>query len=742
MRNCNEFRITVIAAAIAALPMTSQAQQNIDAPEKITVTATKREAVLTDVSLGISSLSEKTLEARGITSLEDLGANAPGMNIIKAGPGENLLVSRGISTTQSLSLQSGPAVGVYVDEMPLAGITSGVPDFGMWDVARVEMLRGPQGTLYGEGAMAGTIRIITAAPDSKKLSSKVQLTGSSVADGSAGQSLRGMLNVPISEGVAAVRATVSYNKDPSWIDAPDFGRKDVNTSKQTDARLALGLTPNSKLKIDASLWHQNSDAVHGNNQTSPGVFSPPALGVDSAGFSLLANHQLNTDSRNGNMANLTVKYDFGAYTLVSATSNAKQNIDTVQDAIDTAPYVFRVKPAATAHFLFDAGTGLTTRNRTLDMNSEELRLVSNGDQRFNWTVGGYFKKLDRHVNNNWLIIVPKLGINDNSLSTSDTSSDSKALFGEGDWKATDTVTLTAGLRNYSDDRKATFTVNRPSDLLSPLPAGVYATTSSEKQTTYNAIASWKPSDKLNVFARAASGFRAGGPNAWVQDPVEILVREFKAEKIQSLELGVKSNPTPWLVANAYVFNNDWKDKQIQLATVTWGFDYTANAATARAKGVEFEFQVYPAQGLSLNAAVTYTDATITSDLRTSTGKLIAASGSRLPYVAPWELKASADYRWSMNGGRNGVANLTYIHRNSNFSDITNAKWSDNGSLNQVNLRAGVESNKKSWGVFGFVKNLSNSQSVTTVQHPIGNNAGSYPNYLQPRTIGIELQAAY
>lgn len=747
MRQSKEFRFTVIAAAIAALPLASHAQQNtqtgsadVTQMEKITVTATKREAVLTDVSLGISSLSGKSLEARGITSLEELGANAPSMNIIKAGPGENLLVSRGISTTQSLSLQGSPAVGVYIDEMPLTGISTGVPDFGMWDVARVEMLRGPQGTLYGEGAMAGTIRIITVAPDSKNLSTKFQLTGFGVKDGGSGESFRGMLNVPLSEGVAALRGSVSYNKDPAWIDAPDFGKKDVNTNKQTDARLALRLTPNSKLKIDASLWHQDSDAMHSNSQTAPGVFSPPALDIKTPGFALLANHQLNTDSRKGDMANLTINYDFGIFSLVSATSHSKQNIDSVWDAIDTAPLLFGV-PAVAAHAVFDSATGSTIRKRTVDVTSEELRLVSNGDQRLNWTVGGYFKKLDRHLDNNWLIIIPVFGINESSLTASDTKSDAKAIFGEGDWKVTDTVTLTAGLRSYTDDRTASLTVIRPSALLGDATPGVYATNTSENQTTYNAIASWKPNDKLNLFARAASGFRAGGPNAWVQDPLEI-PKDFKAEQIKSLEVGLKSTPMPWLVANVYLFNNDWKDKQVKLTTPKWGFDFTANASTAEARGVEFEFQVYPAQGLSLNAALTYTDAKITHDLLGTKNQLIAASGSRLPYVAPWEFKASADYRWPMAEGRTGVANLTLLHRNSSYSDITNAAWSDNGSLTQLNLRAGIETNKKTWGIFGFVKNLNNSQSIATIQHPVGSDAARYPSYIQPRTIGIELQAAY
>ncbi len=743
MTQGKKFRLTMIAVAVAAATAASQAQESTGTLERVTVTATKREVVLTDVSLGISALSDKAMEARGISSLEDLGASAPGMNIIKTSPGENLLVSRGISTSQSLSIQSGPAVGVYIDEMPLVGLNSGVPDFGLWDVSRVEMLRGPQGTLYGEGAMAGTIRIISAAPDSKKLSAKAQLTGSSVDGGAAGQSVRGMLNVPLSEGVAALRATVSYNKNPAWIDAPELAKKDANTNTQNDARIAFRFTPNDKLKIDASLWRQSSDAVHGNNQTAPGVYSPTSLGK-VAGVSPIANGQLNTDNRASDSANLTVSYDFTAFSLVSATSRAKQNADFFADSKDTLPIalISLGVPAGTVPFVL-GGTELTnSRARTLDMTSQELRLVSNGEQRLNWTLGGYFKKLDRHVDNNWHILVPLvLGPADNSTVVSDTSSNSKAFFGEVDWKASSTVTLTGGLRAYADDRVATANVKNFSNVFG-VPVGIYTTAVTEQQTTYNLIASWKPSDTLNLFARAASGFRSGGPNLWVQDPANI-PKGFQAEKIQSMEVGLKSTPASWIVANVYLFKNEWSDKQVNLSTPSGLYDYISNASTAKAQGAEFEFQLYPAKGLSLNAALTYTDATITQDLLDSRGRVVAKRGNQLPYVSPWEFKGSADYRWPLAQGRTGVANLSYIYRGSNFSEISNAPSTDNGILNQINIRAGLESAKKTWGIFGYVRNLTNSQSVTTIQQAAGGGYGvRYSSYVQPRTMGVELQGAF
>ncbi len=275
-----------------------------------------------------------------------------------------------------------------------------------------------------------------------------------------------------------------------------------------------------------------------------------------------------------------------------------------------------------------------------------------------------------------------------------------------------------------------------------VPVGVYNTKVSESQTTYNFIASWKPNNQMNVFARAASGFRSGGPNLWVQDPVNI-PKDFKAEKIQSFELGVKSNPMPWLVANAYLYRNEWKDKQVNLSTPSGLYDYLGNAGAAQSQGAELELQVYPAKGLSLNAALTYTDAKLTKDLLDSAGGVVAKNGNVLPYVAPWELKASADYRWSASQGINGLANLSYVYRDANFSELSNSAATNNGSLTQLNLRAGAESTKKTWGVFGYVRNLTNSHSITTIQMAAGGGYGvRYPSYIQPRTIGIELQAAY
>ena len=714
------------AAALAQTTATTAAASDAGPAQQIVVTATKREAVLTDLSLGISALSQKSLESRGITTLEDLGVNTLGMNIVKASPGENLLVSRGISTNQSFSIQSGPAVGVYVDELPLAGISSGVPDFGLWDVARVEMLRGPQGTLYGEGAMAGTIRIISNAPDSNRFAARVQLNASQVSGGGTGSGVRAMVNVPLSAGVAALRAQVGVNNEPGWIDAPDLNRKDFNNGKQKEARLALRVTPSAALRIDATLWHQEASATGSGNQTSPGVYSPPALGVGAFPSAVL-----NTDRRDNTMGNVTIHYDFGGFSLVSATSAARQTLDSTFDTTDTAPFFFG--PGA------PGATGLNTRHRTLDMTSQELRLVSNGDGAVSWTAGGYFKKLDRHVDNVWDIKVPLFGLNDHSLVISDTTSNSKAVFGEVDWRLTNQLTLTGGLRQYSDDRSATANVTAFSPVFE-VPPGITGPVSiTESQTTYNAIVSWKPTSRLNYFVRAASGFRAGGPNFWAQDPANI-PRDFKAEKIKSFELGVKTNPVPWAIINAYVYKNEWRDKQVNLSTPSGKFDYTSNASRANSKGAELELMVYPSAALALSATASYTDAKLTSNVLSSTGAVVAKSGNRLPYVAPWEFKLSADYRTAIGAGLTGVVNLNYSHRDRNYSEVSNTASSNNGSFDVVNLRAGVESGRR-WSAALTVRNLANSHSITTIQQSVGGIV-RYPNFIQPRTIGLELQASY
>jgi len=694
--------------------------------EKVVVTATKREAVLTDVSMGVSALSEKALEARGVKALEDLGAVSLGMNIVKAAPGENLLVSRGISTAQSFSLQSGPAVGVYIDEMPLTGIATGVPDFGLWDVARVEMLRGPQGTLYGEGAMAGTIRVISNSPDATRLSGRVQLSGVSVSGGGTGSGARAMLNVPLSEGVAAVRATVGYNKDAGWIDAPELGLKDINTGEQREARVAVRAKPSSALTIDASIWYQDNSNVANANQTSPGIYAPTQLGVGAAPIP-----RLGSDSRHNAMANVTVNYDAGAFSVVSATSHSKQGMNTNYETSESGPFFFG-----------KAGTGsslVNAREREVTMTSQEFRLVSNDAGAVNWTAGAYLKKLDRRADNVWDIQVPLLALNDRSLVISQTGSKSKAVFGEVDWTFTKSLTLTGGLRRYTDDRQATANVTNFSPVFQ-VPVGVTGpVTVNESQTTYNAVLSWKPHSGLNVFARAASGFRAGGPNFWAQDPANI-PKDFKAEKIDSLEVGVKSNPVSWLVLNAYAFSNTWKDKQVVLTTPTGQFDYVSNASEAKSTGAELELQAYPIKGLMVSAAATYTDAKLSSDVLSSTNNIVAKSGNKLPYVSPWELKTSIDYRWPLGNGLLASVNAAYTYRGANYSEISNSAATDNGLFHFATLRAGVES-RDVWSAAVSVKNLGNSKSITTIQQS-ASGALRYPTYIQPRTVGLDIQVWY
>jgi iron complex outermembrane recepter protein len=444
------------------------------------------------------------------------------------------------------------------------------------------------------------------------------------------------------------------------------------------------------------------------------------------------------------MANLTVNYDFGSCSLVSASAYSKQNMDMTMDARDTLSVGligFGVPASAMSYFVADSSV-LNIRKPSLKMSSQELRLVSNGDQRFKWTLGGYYKNLDRHTSSNWLVMVPNAGLMDDSTVISDTTTESFALFGEGDWKLSDTITVTAGLRQYSDDRSATADVVNYSSVFG-VPVGVYGPISvTEKQTTYNAIISWKASETLNVFVRAASGFRSGGPNLWVQDPVNI-PKDFKAERLQSLEAGIMLKPSSWLSANAYVFDIDWKDKQVNMTTPSGLNDYLANASTARSQGMEFELQVHPTRGLSLSAALTYTEAKITQALYNSTHtSIMAKDGSHLPYSSPWEFKAAADYRWPLVREMGGVLNLNYCHRGDSYSDISNVASSNNGNLDLLNLRTGIEAKTGSWGAYVFVRNLTDSQSIASIQQATGGYGVRYPSYIQPRTIGIELQFGF
>jgi len=324
----------------AAIPATTWAQDQTDNEydeliiEEVIVTAQKREQAAQDIPISLFAVTGDTLEQAGINSLEGIRDIAAGLEIVSVNPGAVQIAMRGV-TNLSGGIESTAAVGYYLDETPVSAFATAMPEFAMWDANRVEVLRGPQGTLFGEGSMGGTIRVITNKPDSSDFYGRVQAEGSTVDGGDTGYAGRGVVNIPLAEDTLALRLTLSHIDQGGWVDVPDLDEEDTNNIQSTDIRAALRWTPSNKLTVDLSYMYQDLELDNTFGQTSPGVLDPQ----DQLSYAGPVG-QLSTEASDYDLFNLTIDYDLGFASLVSATSNFNQDRSWLDDLTPQMPLFF------------------------------------------------------------------------------------------------------------------------------------------------------------------------------------------------------------------------------------------------------------------------------------------------------------------------------------------------------------------------------------------------------------------
>jgi len=314
-----------------------------------------------------------------------------------------------------------------------------MPEFAMWDANRVEVLRGPQGTLFGEGSMGGTIRVITNKPDSSDFYGRVQAEVSTIDGGDTGYAGRGVVNIPLAEDTLALRLTLSHIDQGGWVDVPDLDEEDTNNIQSTDIRATLRWTPSDKLTVDLSYMYQDLELDNTFGQTSPGVLDPQ----DQLSYAGPVG-QLSTEASDYDLINLTIDYDLGFASLVSATSSFNQDRSWLDDLTPQMPLFFGIP-----------GTSDSTGSTTVDVFTQEFRLVSSGDERLDWTTGVFFKTNDREAVQTFYFDLPAWGLVDNAASLQESSADSWAVFAEIDFEFTDRWSGQLGGRYYSDDRELT-----------------------------------------------------------------------------------------------------------------------------------------------------------------------------------------------------------------------------------------------------------------------------------------------
>jgi len=516
-----------------------------------------------------------------------------------------------------------------------------------------------------------------------------------------------------------LRLVFSYQDQDGWIDVPDLDLDNTNDTKATDLRAALGWTPNDRLTVDFSYMYQKIKLDNTYGQTSPGVLDPqeqfPFYGPVG---------QLSTEESNYDLFNITIDYDFGFASLVSASSWFNQDRYTLDDLSPQMPLFFGVP-----------GDSNSTLGTNVKVFTQELRLVSNGDERLDWTAGVFYKNNDRELLQTFLFDIQDIGFYDSASSLQESSADSWALFAEVDFEFTDRWSGQLGGRYYSDDRDLTSTDLEDSLFFGTVAGTVTHGSGSDSHFSPKVAITWTGDDTL-FYAKVSNGFRSGGTNPNAKFRPEEISDVYGPEKLWSYELGLKNTLAGGQVQlNGYLYYNDWTDLQLGFVTEDGLFGFTENAGSANSKGGELEFLWLPTDRWTWAINLAYVNAKITEDVYNAFGELIAADGNKIPFAPDWTVGTTLDYMWPVSNSLEGLLHLGYAYRDENYSNAENDEMSKNDKYNQIRLRGGVEGER--WGLYLFVNNLTNNNNTTFKYRPVSVTPLTYITYVRPRTIGIE-----
>lgn len=725
MHQTKNIRRTAIAAASALLCMQAFAQQaDEQTVNKVIVTAQKREQAAIDVPASVSAVRADQLAKEGKNKLEDYVAQVPGLSLSSFRPGFTQVTLRGITTGVA---QSASTTAFYIDEAPIGSVnayaagSAVTPDLDPAELQRVEVLKGPQGTLYGAGAMGGLLRYVTAAPDYRKMHANVTLGGSSVASGDKGSVGRLSLNIPLSDSMA-LRVSAFNREDGGYIDRTD-GREDVNGSRSRGGRVAFNWNITPDWKLAASVI---SNKI--NNQGTSVVDVDPVTLKPLYGDLKQKRYSEELNSVDLKVANLTINGELGIFKIVSSTT--VQDMDAAQGADGAFSYGTALGAAFKIPDLGIAYTQSTTTHRI----SQEVRVRAAASEKMDVEAGLYYTDEDdtnripgfRPFSTTTGADYPLPSIVKASI---DTKYKEHSFFANASYALSPEFDLLGGIRYGKDDQ--TYTQDYSGLLVGPLPVLINSGSSNNK-TTYLATARYKPSDTMALYGRVATGYRPGGPNAVPPTGIGNAPQTFQPDSLTSYEVGYKAVLDGGKVSlEAALFNTKWKDIQIQTSAA--GFNFFVNGGAARSRGAEASVMWFPVNGLSLRAAAGYTLAELTEAAPAAGG----LDGDRLPFVPKLTGSLGANYRWGVMNGWTAYAGGSVNYVGERRSDFSQRAAVEVPSYTTLNLNAGIEN--ANWRLSLYAKNLNDTRGLTFVKSmtlaPQGSPFGA--GVIAPRTIGIE-----
>ena len=676
--------LTSVATAVTAMSALAQTEAPDRAQlDRVEVTASKRTQFVLDVPYSVSVIGGSDIADRGVTDIQQMQAVVPSLFINQNAPGASRIQLRGLSQ----GVGYGAAlVGTYLDEislnMPDAQRSLDVP---LVDMQRIEVLRGPQGTLYGDGSMGGTIRFITRAPKLDKFEAQVEAGYGQFGGGGSGWRANGVVNVPLSTGIAGLRLVAGHEDLPGWVDNSATGAKDINSAKRDYLRGKLLLKPSNNVDVTAMFFHTETDTK--NNSGS--------LADRTIASNIASPTKDKTD-----LFNLVVNADLGSIRLVSSTGYLDRKIDTTAELTAVfagVPFKALIMPKPTSG-------GAYRQDMSQKITTQELRLESDDKGPLTWTAGAYYRKTDTHSVTSDVWTDAAFRLQGGYDGTGPTNVRQTALFGELTYALAPLWTVTGGLRSFREDAENVGTKLPSGFAPAGTPSTIYNDQASYSATTPRLNLLWRYDPKSALYLTTSKGFRSGGFNA-TQTP-----RQYGPEDILTTEIGnrgsVLGNRLQYEVA---VYHSKYNNVQAQdLApgcTPATCQALTVNSGQASGPGMDITLSAALSKSLTLDASVGYSD--LVYDVNTSERN----KGDPLNFVPRMTASVSLNQRFQWAPSMPGMFRLDYQHSDPVKMIVRNQGVNiTSDAVDTLNARIGLEMQK--WQVYLEGRNLTNSNSVT------------------------------
>ena len=678
--------------------------------EEIVVTASKREESIMDVAQSVQYMSGEQLEGSGVQTLAEIVQMIPGVSQIGASA-ETYFNFRGTGA----NLANDSPVGFYIDGMPYYIVDSPVgPDTEMFDLESIQVLRGPQGTLYGQGALGGTVLITTAKPDLEQFRARVRAGASSMHDGGNGHTYDVSLSVPLIEGTLAASLTAGGSRDPGLAEGVDLPGSDLDENDRWYARLKVLWEPSDDLSITALIQHR--DLEENESRALYSAFDPPILGRTGGvnGFT----------TTKVDMYGLNIEWDVGFATLTSSTSQLNYEYNRFLGASFADPNL--------GTFLITLGDN----DPDIETFNQELRLTSNGDGEWDWIVGVNFTE-GENPGRRELVTLEPLIFASTVADVDNFESEQLAVFGEISRSFMDgLITPLLGLRYFRDDRET--------QLLSTfeLPGFSLPLETIDEEERFSLVSPRfnlriTPSDDMMFYLNISRGFRSGtfnspGDVAGVLNTFGIGLDVAVPESIvTSYEVGGRFsllNETLFLEPSLYLA--DYED--YQFAGTLGGSTMRISIEEVIAVGAEMLLRWNtPVEGLSLSM-IGSLNSTEIEDLDAATDGLLAGidDGEQLPYVPEWDVRAGVDYEWPVMGEWTASASAAFYRRDGTTDFNLPLRSS---AVSDLSLRLALTN--QNWKVTLWGKNLTDDEG------PSGTIGGNFVRW-DRRSLGVMLEYTF